>query len=336
MMLPDYDYGDPDPQKRKHFWADLSEVWGVWHEPNSRVRHRMPCYDLTYEANSHGARDIERSLHGAEDRVVVLGDSFVEGPGVEIGDRLTEQLEALTSREHLNFGTSGDFGPTQYYLLYRHLAREFTHGTVVVGVLPVNDFNDDSYEFGRQALWDRYRPYWVGDFPDYELVYFKESLDRPGDAPNLTADFTLLDMVKESLRSYTYTYNVLSYLRKYASVSAASERPQVYSGFYDFTQDELHRTVYSIGRISAAAGDRRVVVALFPSPPDFTRYDGQPETPLASAMRAFAGQYGFEVIDLLPPMSRGTDDWRSYFHTCDAHWNDLGHRKAAEVLAGRF
>jgi hypothetical protein len=128
----------------------------------------------------------------------------------------------------------------------------------------------------------------------------------------------------------------MAYLKKYMSVSTASERPRIYSGFYDFTEAELHRAVYSILRIQEVADGRRVIVLILPVAPDFTRYDGQPETPLASAIRPYAEEHQFELIDLLPAMHVDGQEWRQYFPSCDGHWNDLGHRRAAEILADRF
>jgi pimeloyl-ACP methyl ester carboxylesterase len=124
----------------------------------------------------------------------------------------------------------------------------------------------------------------------------------------------------------------MAYLKKYMSVSTASERPRIYSGFYDFTEAELHRAVYSILRIQEVADGRRVIVLILPVAPDFTRYDGQPETPLASAIRPYAEEHQFELIDLLPAMHVDGQEWRQYFPSCDGHWNDLGHRRAAEII----
>ena len=129
------------------FWADSNPFFGVWHDPNSSFKHVSPDYNLTYHANSLGMRDKERALksHGKK-RVVVLGDSFIEGWGVASEDRLSDRLERMTRLEHLNFGTSGSFGPTQYLMLYTHLAKSFEHDALIIAILPDNDFLDDDYE----------------------------------------------------------------------------------------------------------------------------------------------------------------------------------------------
>ncbi len=124
------------------FWADINPVFGVWHRPNGHFVHKAGCYTIEYTTNSYGARDIERSLHSSPSRTVVLGDSFIEGLGLPDEDRLSNILERDPGREHLNFGTGGNFGPLQYALLYKSMAAAFDHDLVIVGVPPDNEFHD--------------------------------------------------------------------------------------------------------------------------------------------------------------------------------------------------
>src|SRR5277367_3641662 len=89
------------------YWADINPSFGVWHRPNSHFVHEGGCFTVEYDTNSYGARDSERALHSSAPRTIVLGDSFVEGLGVPVQDRLSNILEKDTGREHLNFGTQG-------------------------------------------------------------------------------------------------------------------------------------------------------------------------------------------------------------------------------------
>jgi len=61
--------------------------------------------------------------------------------------------------------------------MYRHLVSGFTHDAVLIGLLPANGFRDDDIHFGRRIYADRYRPYWTGAAPDFELVYVRESFE---------------------------------------------------------------------------------------------------------------------------------------------------------------
>ena len=155
------------------FWFDLNPDFGTCHLPNHSYRQRKGCYDIVYHSNSYGFRDVERERFANQSRVVVLGDSFIEGVGVETSERLTNLLEDNTGKPHLNFGMAGNFGPTQFMLAYQSLASSFEHDAVLIGILPANDFIDDDYELGHQGMANRYRPYLVGEYPNYELVYFQ-------------------------------------------------------------------------------------------------------------------------------------------------------------------
>ena len=61
------------------FWINSNPHFGVWHEPNTEYVHTKSCFSVTYRTNSYGARDRMRQSYGAASRVVVIGDSFVEG-----------------------------------------------------------------------------------------------------------------------------------------------------------------------------------------------------------------------------------------------------------------
>src|SRR5262245_54115015 len=104
-----------DQVRARPFWRDMNPAFGVWHEPNRTYRHRSNCFDVRYRANAYGARDPERTVQSERPRVVVLGDSFVEGFGVNESERMTTLLERDTGIEHLNFGIAGT-GNTQHFL----------------------------------------------------------------------------------------------------------------------------------------------------------------------------------------------------------------------------
>ena len=122
MDLPSYSIANVSP-----FWRDTDPAFGVWHaaEPAVSARKIVLRRDLQYERSAR-MRDPERNLRASSQQVVVLGDSFIEGYGVASESRLTNLLEGRTGFTHLNFGTSGNFGLTQSWLLYKTLASSST------------------------------------------------------------------------------------------------------------------------------------------------------------------------------------------------------------------
>jgi len=329
------------------FWSNSNPDFGVWHGANARLRHQKSCFDVTYLSNSYGARDIERARTTDERRVVVLGDSFIEGFGLDRDERTTSLLESRTGIGHLNFGTSGHFGPTQYYLVYKSLAKAFSHDAVLIALLPDNDFLDDDFAYGRIAHANQYRPYWMGEYPDYELAYYRNSL-----AP----DHPLVAGIKNLLSEFTYTYNALTFSKQLLSANrarkqiatgandgkiSAAEKPVtesgvVYSGYYDYSESQLQRLLHNLRLIRREAGGRPLMLFTIPRLTDMHRYQSAGEAPLTRELASFAERENMQYTDLLPDMANAASDRRTYFHTCDDHWSATGARVAADFLLRRF
>ncbi len=315
------------------FWVNNNEHFGVWHPSNDKYTHSKTCFKLEYRSNSWGMRDRKRELKSAGSRVVVLGDSFVEGFGIEREKRFTDMLEQRTGYEHLNFGTSGHFGPTQYSLLYQHLASRFEHDRVIVAILPNNDFKDDDFERGKRKYSSHYRPYFVGSYPDYKLVYFREDL-------NLPQAKLWIKYVRGWLREFTYMGRVYEYFKALqrhaeADMDVAAPQPQagrVGSKYYDFSEKEFELMRFSLERIVKLAGNRKVLFVTMPRSSDFMRYKQDGPAPLAQRLGALADFIGASYIDLLPLMSHAAPDHYRYFLTCDDHWNGVGNKAAADFI----
>ncbi len=123
--------------------------------------------------NAHGQRDIERAVDPAAGvrRVVLLGDSIVEGHGVrEIDDTLSRQLDALlgSETEVLNFGVSGYSTRSEVELL-KTKALRFDPDLVVL-VFTKNDFdnfNREAFQLGAVVE----RPAWVKQLFSHSALF---------------------------------------------------------------------------------------------------------------------------------------------------------------------
>jgi len=302
------------------FWTDINPVFGVWHRPNGHFFHKGGCYNVEYFTNSYGARDVERSLHAPLPRTVVLGDSMIEGFALPAEERLTNIMERDTGIEQLNFGTGGDFGPLQYFLLYKTMAAAFDHDLVLVGVLPDNDFHDMSLAWGKEHEPDRYRPYYGDDFSVVYLGHFK---------PN--AGESAWDHTEAWMRAYLASYHVGQYIysRFYWHL-----RP-TYSGYNDYTEIDLARLKKALQDIKSVADARgaRMAVFLIPRVNDFLRLHQAGTNRLGPVMERWGNDVGIPVKDLLPDMeARSNGDFRSYFLSCDGHWSARGSTVAADIL----
>ena len=311
----------------KPFWQDINRHFGVWHPPHARYRHQRVCFDLVYASNAHGMRNREVDIASPSPRVVVLGDSHTEGWGVDYGSRFTERLRDLTGIEHLNFGTSGDFGSTQSYVLYKTLAAQFDHRAVIFLIIPENDFLDDTPTPWRLAKGARHRPYLVGSYPRYELQY---------PAGMWTGDKGWGWHVKNLLREFWLTFRVVDHgVRMVQRIIAFETKKHTFdpmhSYYFDYTPEDFDRLRYAIEQIKAIAGDRRMLIVTIPFETDFPRTAASATPPpLRQELAALAARLDIAYVDLLEHMGR---EPKQYFLGCDPHWSEAGHELVANVIA---
>lgn len=303
---PSYSPGHP-------FWDGDHPLFGAWHHPNARWDHTKTCFSATYESNSHGARDVEREIASDAPRVIVLGDSIVEGWGLPREVRFSDVLEQRTGVEHLNFGMS-HFSPYQQYLVYRDLAKRFSHEAVIVTINAVNDFVDLDLELatGRHAYEYSYRPYLVADGGAFRHVDRRES------------------SLRRSLRHYTHTFPLIDAARRAIRYRAG---PPIPYGFEERAFAVLERTLDLFAR---EVDGRPLIVVLIPFPRNMKRYDASGSDPLFERLAAFAEGTGIQIVNLLPPMHAKTRSlkrrWNHYVFHCDMHWNAFAHATAAGLI----
>lgn len=132
------------------FQEDRSIVWrydpdfGWSQRPNLKeALVRYPQFQIQVSTNTMGLRDQEYPLERTgKKRMLVLGDSFVWGFGVQGPERFTEILEQRhPDWEIINAGTSG-YGTDQEYLYYLKKGQAFK-ADVVVLLLYYNDFENN-------------------------------------------------------------------------------------------------------------------------------------------------------------------------------------------------
>lgn len=312
------------------FWDQLDKKFSNWHSPNARYVHVNSCYNVTYRSNRHGMRDRDRTITADGKRIVFLGDSFAEGYGLARADRLSDRLEAKTSVPHLNFGVSGNFGPTQYLLLYQTLAKKFDHSSVLVQLLPDNDFTDDDPAFWQRNRRDWYRPLFFERNGAYELDYIdKEKFDE-ADGWNRREFVKGLRTIH---RNYTYSSNLIAYFQVLFEDQNTAGRTASYSGYYDFTGPQAARFEFVIGELAKAAGEKSILFVVTPRASDVERFkrSGPPHRFNALLDRITARHKTIRFLDLMPGFAeRGNFD--AFYNDCDGHWTPDGAAAAFDII----
>ena len=264
--------------------------------PHSEHAYRTHDFEYTVRINAHGIRERDLPVHGPDAyRVVVVGDSFTYGWGVNAEDtwvrRLEENLRAKGyDVEVLNLGKPGA-GPDFYASLAREAIPVLRPDLVVVGMLQNNDLASANPE-GLSQLGDHaLRPVrwlypntirWLAEraLPEDDE---RTSLDMPPQVTNAennqqwtrTTAQHFLDAMSEEERA---RYDGLDPVARAAfedgllnpfMVDLAIKNPRFYVHMLEpdaqWIQDAIQRTglyLHEIGQVAATYGARTVVVSV--------------------------------------------------------------------------
>ncbi|MEO6489876.1 MAG: hypothetical protein ABIO04_08065 [Ferruginibacter sp.] len=310
--------------------AEIEPVWGTWHYKESYTEKKQ-CFESAYHINSFGARDKERKMIADTNRTIFLGDSFIEGYGLNESERLTNQLESLSNREVLNFGC-GYFTPTHEYLLYKELAHKFSHNTIIVGILPFNDMVESDTSFHEKDGFVHYQPYFQGTAPDYHLMYRENNISKStfNKEGYYKIQNTTMARFTRVFKECSYWYNLYQFIK--ANRPVINENKEPYSGYYDCTGAQLSKLYFILNKLKEAAEGKRLIVVAIPVYNDLEKFAADPSPVFTMKMDSFCTSSKIEYIDLLPIFSKKVKDPRQLYLDCDGHWNKAANKIAAEII----
>src|SRR5688500_8646243 len=147
-------------------------IYGFFHRPGASGWIETPEFTSYVSFNSRGLRnreiDIPKPAGGY--RVLVLGDSFVEGAQVPVEDTVSRRLEPILAAaapgrpvDAVNAGNAG-FGTAQELLFLEHEGAAYQPDVVVLVYFVDNDLPDNGYRVARERKLDTTRrPFFVPD-----------------------------------------------------------------------------------------------------------------------------------------------------------------------------
>jgi hypothetical protein len=151
---------------------------GWWYLPKMRARLEHAGYGYyvvrTNASGMRSDRDYPRRTPTGRRRIVVLGDSYTAGDGVDNPSRYTDLLERwYPELDVLNFALPGS-GTDQQLLVYEQLAREYDADGYVFAVLIENIFRNGqrarpSWSPSEGGLRYRAKPYFSLQGEELEL-----------------------------------------------------------------------------------------------------------------------------------------------------------------------
>jgi len=330
-------------------WYIEKDPWGVWHKKNSDAKLKRDCLNFNFKSNEIGARD-SSFLFSADEKkqVVLLGDSFAEPFGVNIEDSAQSVIEKITGYNVLNFGTSGGFGPLNYYLIYRELASEYPHNSLLVFFLPANDFTDNDYAYnvnGKSTYIngingkERYRPYYTrAENNTFKFFYPLNSIKRDNwlNTNELSEKYSFIKFYKNNFWSSNLLREAV-YLMKVKNSKNFPINFNQYSGYFDPTLEQQESAVYFIKEIIKLAGGKNIYLISIPTQNDFKEikvsgnYRKLEEMYWWSKFNEFTKTFrNFKFIDLI---NFQQNDFNTLFLPCDGHWSVEGNTWAGKIIS---
>lgn len=313
IIFPTYQLDSPAT-----YLPERSFIYGHRHQPNSSYEIKKNCLHNHYRFNSLGFRGPEMKIKSNKKRILVLGDSFMEGVGVEEDERLSNLMEEKSGLEHINFAM-GDKGSTQAFAIYQSIASNYQHDALILSLFPTNDFIDDDPNLAKGE--NSIRPCWIGEYPNYELKFVPDSAPAKKDH----------NAIKLLLKNYTFTYNALYYLKELISYKTSAKKfPK--TGYFDYEQEQVQRMLFSIQKIKEKAGDKPMLVICIPSQADLLSLQGSNKN-FESIIESFCQENNIEFIGLYDIFKKASDHPSTEFYqACDSHWNPAGHQLVAKTL----
>lgn len=304
---------------------------GKWHVPNVKKRHTKACFDVLYETNSYGALDREHEKKSDKKRVVVLGDSYMVGWGLDYKERMSTLLEEATGVKHLNFACAGH-DPVQYLQVYKTRAKEFDHEAVIIGLFPDNDLTTAHNPPEPGELYDH--PFYSGHYPDYKLHLPNKLVDLNNRMDVLYSNAKRFRL-KSFLKTFTYTYNAIIYVEQLIKARrAAGNGPrQIQSIYYDYAQKQIDLLRFILESMSEEAKGKKVLLFTIPRARDMEKYLETGEAPpFPREIEKICSDVGFDYLDLMPGLLEMDQDWEKLIFPCDMHLSAFGNEAATGIL----
>lgn len=285
------------------------------HCPNISIYHTTPDYRVNIRTNSMGIRaDREFAFDKSEGvfRVILLGDSFTFGYGVEIDHTYGAVLDRILAEEGIkaeviNLGVSGA-GTAEELIMLNNVGLKFDPDMVIVGYC-WNDVTND--------IWSKL--YTVGD--QGQLIRDQDSYLPAMNVRDFLYSFGIYRFLAERSHLVCFLRDKVSVavqksVKKKIQESAAPSHESRQGQLTAALLDEIKRT--------SENNDASFCVLDIPSRRNVS---GLPRAFLTLVKED-------DIIDLRPVFEREKVTKKLYWTKSANHWTPAGHAIAAELLAG--
>lgn len=303
---PKYSY----EEKFLHDWIELDEDGIVWHKKNYQTRHISRCFDVLYKTNNVGARDNNDYFKNNQNKsIILIGDSFAEGPGVDVDKIFAKIVEKKTGKNVLNFGNSGTEPKTQL-TRYLKFNKDYNFDEMIYFFLPQNDYSEKKIVTNNNKQINNNKK----KFFNLSIIKYK------------IADF---------LARFTYSYNFLRTASYVFNINFNYGYNEL-SYFY-----KIEKNIdYTFSYLEELLSSKKVktYIVIIPTIFDINNF-------LSTGLN-YKNLYWYKKLTALSERNNSTlidlmdyKDFKkksNYFHSCDGHWSEFGNNFAAEVFLAHY
>lgn len=310
--------------------------------------------------NSLGFRGEEFANVPSRKRILIYGDSFIEGDGSQLDDTFAKGLEKELGAQVINAGVLG-YGPDQISLRMDDELGTLKPDLVIVSIYSGNDFGDllrnkiyrlDSsghasaarHIFGR-LVYEQFRS--PSRFEFYEKT--KNLLERirsarqpiessDSDSGPAPSEYLAFSLQQAKLQYEDYPSNEVSYLLDDYYDTDIALLPQSESARLKVSL--MEQTVIRLKKIADVHHTPLlflIIPAAIDSCPDYevkidpAVYPEYLPSRLTGVLESMAAKEAIPFVDLFEPFKASKE--RLFFHYPDDHWNDAGQKLATHTVA---
>jgi len=290
-------------------------VLGWAHRPGQEGMFETPQFHTSVRINEKGLRDRSHSYtrQNASKRIVVLGDSFAWGYGVEEPDRFSQLLEKSMDVEVINAGVSG-YSTDQELLWYKNEGIKYETDLVIVE-LAGNDVGDNN----RQLVSNIYYK------PKFELKDGR-LIPTGSPVPETSSQGRLIYSISQhSALAYFLVQRYFDLLSTYQNMKGNSGHMNSPVTTVSVEKEDFGLTIALLDEIRNMAASRKAKFMIVAT-------DRWWESTSSGTYKEFINtlqKQGFLVLDV---ESRPGFDSEEMLISNDGHWNQAGHKFVAEEI----
>jgi len=317
---------------------EYDSLLGWKNNPNAEGMFVTPNSTTLVKINSKGLRDKEYDYYKPEGtkRIIVLGDSFAWGYGVEVRERFTEILkDKLPSNyEVINMGVSG-YGTDQELLALETEGVKYHPDLVIIMFYYGNDFEDNTHT----VRYSYPKPMFVMDsdgnlnLTNIPVPTKEEWLERGKLEEENGANQGVLAKLKNFFREHSQTYQVFSRaVQGSPFLLQLMEKimPGIEGTIWDqYSLDLTKALLRKIDSVAQNNGAQTLVFIIRDTCISISQNEALDK--MAADLSNSGKQNGIMVLDNLPLFRQHISQGEQLTFN-EGHWNYAGHKLAAEMI----